>query len=366
MSDVVGRTIVFAGGGSAGHIEPALAVARAWNDKYPDDQCVFLGTALGLENTLIPTAGFSLRHIEKVVMPRKLNFGLVKMPMQLFRSVRSARKVVDGTDLLIGFGGYLSASAYLAARLAKVPIVVHEANAKLGWANRLGAALTKNLAVARPFASGPFAHASVTGMPLRSDVKSAYLAASGDWQATRRRAKIVMDWKQDQPALLVLGGSQGSSFINSQIADALPDLNSKGIAILHSVGAGNELPQNFGDYKAVPYINDMASAYLAADVVLARSGAVTCAEVGAVGRMAIFIPLPFGNGEQDRNADHLVSLGRAVVISQKDFSSQWLVDHIGEVIEQGRKLPEPGNNMDMEAEQRIVLLMEDVLQGRSR
>lgn len=366
MSDVASRTIVFAGGGSAGHIEPALAVARAWNERYPNDRCIFLGTSLGLENTLVPAAGFALRNIEKVVMPRKLNFDIVKLPVQLFRAVNSAKKIINGTDALVGFGGYLSASAYLAAWIARVPIVVHEANAKVGWANRLGALLTKNLAVARPFASGPFAHATVAGMPLRSDVKSAYLAASGNWQVTRKRAKKDMGWKDDQPALLVLGGSQGSSFINSQLAKALPILSSKGIQILHSVGANNELPQNFGEYKAVPYINDMATAYLAADVVLARSGAVTCAEVGALGRMAIFIPLPIGNGEQARNADYLVSIGRAVVVSQKNFSSQWLVDHIDDVIEQGRQLPEPGDSKDMEAEQRIILLMENVVQRSSR
>ncbi len=366
MSDVANRTIVFAGGGSAGHVEPALAVARAWKVKHPNDACVFLGTPLGLENTLVPAAGFTLINIEKVVMPRKFNFDIVKMPLQLFRAVKSAKIIIDGTDVLIGFGGYLSASAYLAARLARVPIVVHEANTKVGWANRLGALLTKNLAVASPFISGPFARATVTGMPLRSDVKAAYFSAAGDWSASRNRAKKEMGWKVGQPALLILGGSQGSSFINSQVAKALPFLINKGIQILHSVGASSELPKNFGDYEAVPYINDMATAYLSADVILARSGAVTCAEVGALGRMAIFVPLPIGNGEQARNADHLVSRGRAVVISQKDFSSEWLVDHIDEVIEQGRQLPEPGDSRDLQAEERIVDLVENVVRGSSR
>lgn len=366
MSEFANRTIVFAGGGSAGHVEPALAVARAWKAKYPKDDCIFLGTAFGLENALVPAAGFALRNIEKVVMPRKLNLDLVKLPVQLWRAVSSAKKIINGTDALIGFGGYLSASAYLAAWLARVPIVIHEANTKVGWANRLGSLLTSNLAVASPIASGSFSRASVTGMPLRIDVKAAALAAAEDWPANRGRAKNEMGWKVDQPVLLVLGGSQGSSFINSQIAKALPLLMRKGIQILHSVGANNEHPQNFGEYKAVPYIDDMATAYLAADVVLSRSGAVTCAEVGALARMAIFVPLPIGNGEQARNADHLVSLGRAVVISQKDFSSQWLVDHIDNVIEQSRHLPELSDNKDLEAEVRIVGLMENVVQRSSR
>lgn len=366
MTGPIERTIVFAGGGTAGHVEPALAIARAWKNRYPSDHCIFLGTPSGLENTLVPTAGFELRNIDKVVMPRKIDVDLFKLPFRLFRSVNSAKKVIVGSDLLIGFGGYLSASAYIAAWLSKVPIVVHEANAKVGWANRLGALVTKNLAVARPIASGSFSQACVTGLPLRADVRNAYLEASVNWHQARIAAKKKLGWNIDRPALLVLGGSQGSTFINSHIAQALPSLSTRGIQILHSVGANNALPEDCENYKAVPYITDMATAYLAADVVLARSGAVTCAEMGALGRMAIFVPLPIGNGEQARNADHLVSSGRAIVVPQKDFSSQWLLEHINDAVEQGKKHTEAGLNQDMESEQRIIDLMEKVLQGRSR
>lgn len=360
------RTLVFAGGGTAGHVEPALAIARSWKERHPDDRCIFLGTPLGLENSLVPAAGFELRNIDKVVMPRRFDLDLVKLPVKLFHAVNSARKVIVGSDLLIGFGGYLSASAYLGARLARVPIVVHEANAKVGWANRLGAMVTKNLAVARPIASGPFSRATITGLPLRADVKQAYSQALVDWHQARKRAKEKLGWSLDRPSLLVLGGSQGSTFINSQIAKALPSLTEKGIQILHSVGAGSELPKDQGDYRAVPYITDMATAYLAADVVLARSGAVTCAEVGALGRMAIFVPLPIGNGEQARNADHLVSSGRAIVVPQKDFSYQWLLDRIDDVVAQSKELVEAGLNRDIGSEQLIMNVMEDAIRGASR
>lgn len=360
------RTIVFAGGGTAGHIEPALATARAWREEHPQDRCIFLGTPTGLENALVPAAGFELFNIEKVAMPRRLNLDAIALPVRLMQAVKSARQVIKGTDLLVGFGGYLSASAYLASYFARVPIVVHEANAKVGWANRLGASLTRHIAVARPIASGSFSRAVVTGLPLRADVKAAYLAASSDWHRARVAAKSEMGWDEEKPSLLILGGSQGSTFINSQIAQALPALDAMGIQILHSVGRTNELPSDFGNYKAVAYITDMATAYLAADVVLARSGAVTCAEVGALGRMAVFVPLPVGNGEQARNADDLVSKGRAIVVSQRDFSSQWLVDHIDEVLERSRRLPEVGLNQDLDAEGRIVALMEEAIRGSSR
>ena len=360
------RTIVFAGGGTAGHVEPALAVARAWKEKYPQDHCIFLGTPTGLENTLVPAAGFELRNIDKAVMPRRLNVDLVKLPIRLFGAVNSAKKIIKGADLLIGFGGYLSASAYLAASLAKVPFVVHEANVKVGWANKLGALLSKNLAVARPIASGRFSRASVTGLPLRADVKKAYLEASADWHNARERAKEKLDWDVDRPTLLIIGGSLGSTYINSQIAEALPFLRAQGIQILHSVGGKNQLPPDCENYRAVPYINDMATAYLAADVILARSGAVTCAEVGALGRMAVFVPLPIGNGEQARNADYLVARGRAMVVTQKDFSAKWLLDNIDKAFAQSAMQPEEGLSQDLESERKIIDLMEKALLGKSR
>jgi UDP-N-acetylglucosamine--N-acetylmuramyl-(pentapeptide) pyrophosphoryl-undecaprenol N-acetylglucosamine transferase len=366
VSQSSGRTIVFAGGGTAGHVEPAIAVARAWIAKYPQDRCIFLGTPSGLENSLVPSAGYELRIIEKVVMPRKLGIEILTLPARLFQAVKSARKAISSADLLIGFGGYLSASAYLGAMLVKVPIVVHEANAKVGWANRLGAIFTKYLAVARPIASGSFSRAIVTGLPLRADVNAAYIAATVDWHRARVMAKEELGWRIDQPALLILGGSQGSTFINSQIATALPSLNEKGIQILHSVGSGNVLPQNFENYRALPYITNMASAYLAADVVLARSGAVTCAEVGALAKMAIFVPLPIGNGEQARNAEQLVSKGRAIIVAQKDFSARWLADHIEGAFDQSKHVSEAGSSEDLDAAERIVGLMQDVLQRSSQ
>ena len=358
-----GRRVVFVGAGTAGHIEPALAVARAWSEKYPGDRCVFLGTPTGLENTLVPAAGFELHNIEKVAMPRSLNFDALKLPYRLVHAVYSAGKIVKGSDLLIGFGGYASASAYLAARLARVPIIVHDANAKIGWANRLGALLTKNLAVARPIHSGRFSKAHVTGLPLRSDIRLAYKNASADWHKAREDAKKALGWNPNEPTLLILGGSLGSTYINSQVIDALPTLERKKIQILHSVGAKNALPQSGQNYRAVPYIEDMATAYLAADVVLARSGAMTCAEFGALGRMAVFVPLPIGNGEQARNAEQLISEGRAIVVAQKDFTTKWLEDNFDMVLALSRALAESGSNQDMQSEERIIELMETALQG---
>ncbi|MBC7463293.1 MAG: UDP-N-acetylglucosamine--N-acetylmuramyl-(pentapeptide) pyrophosphoryl-undecaprenol N-acetylglucosamine transferase [Actinobacteria bacterium] len=356
------RRIVLAGGGTAGHVEPALAVARGWKEKYPNDVCVFIGTDSGLERTLVPSAGFELRTIEKVTLPRALGIGMVTLPWRLSRSMKTSRAIVSNADLLIGFGGYVSASAYLAAKLEKVPFIVHEANAKPGWANQLGAYLSPNSATTHPIVRGKFSRSISTGLPLRPDVQRAAERAQSDWGAARIAAKLNLEWDVDRPVILILGGSQGSTFINSQIERALPTLVGQGFQIMHSVGAKNSLPPSSHNYRALSYIDDMASAYLAADVVIARSGAVTCAEFAALGRSAIFIPLPSGNGEQARNADFLVEAGRAVVVAQNEFSSDWLIRNIGSAMERAGELEKPGLSDDLSAVEKIVELMENVLE----
>lgn len=356
------RKIVFAGGGTAGHVEPALAVARGWKNKYPQDACVFIGTTSGLENTLVPSAGFELRTIEKVTLPRTLSFGLITLPWRLFRSVKTARAIVSEADLLIGFGGYVSASAYLAAKLERVPFVAHEANAKPGWANQLGALLSKNRATTHPISRGGFSRAIPTGLPLRSTVQRAAEQSQSNWAAARIAAKGKLNWDLDRPSILILGGSLGSTFLNREIERALPTLVGQGFQILHSVGGNNFVPQSSKNYHALSYIEDMASAFLAADVVIARSGAVTCAEFAALGRFAIFIPLPIGNGEQAQNADFLVRANRALVIAQSDFNSDWLIRNIGSALEKVGELDRPGMPDDLSAVENIVELMESSLE----
>jgi UDP-N-acetylglucosamine--N-acetylmuramyl-(pentapeptide) pyrophosphoryl-undecaprenol N-acetylglucosamine transferase len=357
------RTIVFAGGGTAGHIEPALAVANRWREIHPEDRCVFMGTAEGLETSLVPAAGFELLKVPKVVMPRTFNADFLRLPWQLQKSVKAARSIISPSSLVIGFGGYVSASAYLAAWFEKVPIVIHEANAKVGWANRLGSIFSNYLAIAHPVKKGRFINARVTGLPLRSDVLTAAHTASKSWDDARSKAKRRLGWSLDRPTLLILGGSQGSIAINAQVERAIPFLLAHGAQVLHSVGAKNVLPESVPGYTATAYIFDMATAYLAADLIIARSGAVTCAEVGALGRMAIFIPLPVGNGEQARNADHLVAARRALVISQREFTTNWLTTNFDSLILRSAKTPTQGLDGDLAAVDRIIDLMQCALDG---
>jgi UDP-N-acetylglucosamine--N-acetylmuramyl-(pentapeptide) pyrophosphoryl-undecaprenol N-acetylglucosamine transferase len=364
------RKIVFAGGGTAGHIQPALAVARLWKKTYPADQIVFLGTSAGLETKLVPEAGFDLQLITRVRVPRSLSPDLLKVPGSLRRSMSESKVILKDADLLIGFGGYVCAPAYLAARSLKVPIVIHEANAQPGWANRLGALSTDALAVGFPVTHGPFAQALITGLPLRDDISSLLTAHhSADetiWNEIRAKAKRDLGIVNENKVLLVFGGSQGSKAINSVIEDTRKLINERSITIVHSVGAANDLPASDDTYISFSYIEDMATAYLASDLVIARSGAITCSEVGALGKYALFIPLPIGNGEQSVNADHLVEMGRARVLEQSSFTASWLLDNIDSMLATSDQLSDLPDFGDLEAAAKIVALAEHQLSTGER
>ena len=359
------RTVVFAGGGTAGHIQPALAVARQWRKENPQDRSLFLGTSSGLETTLVPQSGFELQLIARVRVPRSFSINLLRIPAQLLRSISDCRRVLKGADVLIGFGGYVSAPAYLAAVSRRIPIVIHEANAKPGWANRLGTLFTKSLAVGTPVSHGAFSSALITGIPLRDDIAQ-LLDLNKDldpnkWRDLQAQAKTSLGFDPQRPLILVFGGSQGSQAINSVVETARADISAKSISILHSVGGSNDLPTAQEYYKAVSYIHDMATAYMAADLVVARSGAITCSEVRTLGKFAIFVPLALGNGEQALNALELVARESAVVIEQKSFTATWLVDNIDSMIDQSLANMRGVDYGELDAAEKIAALMENAL-----
>jgi len=347
--------IVLAGAGTAGHIEPALAVAEAWRKEFPKSEFEFVGTTSGLENVLVASAGYKLSTIPKVVLPRSLSPAGLLAPLQFGQALSRSLRITKGADCVIGFGGYVSAPIYLAAALRRIPFVLHEANAIPGWANRFGAFLGGAMAVGKPVISGRFRNAEVVGLPLKPAISAALDIAKHDWPAARSSAKAKLGINSGKPLILIMGGSQGSAAINSIVANSLPNLTAN-FEILHSVGGKNQLPLGTPGYQPVAYIEDMATAYLAADLVIGRSGAITCAEVNALGKYAIFIPLAIGNGEQARNADFLIGQGRAVVVSQNEFSTEWLLKNLPIVLKKSGDFV-AGNESDRAAVANIVKLM---------
>jgi UDP-N-acetylglucosamine--N-acetylmuramyl-(pentapeptide) pyrophosphoryl-undecaprenol N-acetylglucosamine transferase len=353
--------IVIAGGGTAGHIEPGLAIARLWKKSHPVDEIIFCGTKFGLEETLIPEAGFQLFYIPKVVVPRKLSLSILTLPFHLIRAIAVAKSEISQSDLLIGFGGYVSAPAYIAAKIARVPIVIHEANARPGIANRLGSYFTPFLACTQSVEKGRFSSALITGLPLKRNIIESFHNSQKDWKASRERAKQRLGFEIDKKLIFVMGGSQGSVAINKVIAQSLDSLISENVSILHSVGKSNRLPDVKANYSPVPYVDYMNDAYLAADLVIARSGAVTCSEFRTLGRFALFIPLPIGNGEQFLNAQDLVQQGRAEVIDQKYFTPEYLVANLKRLMEKSSRAAIDGDEYELLATEKIVSLMEHAM-----
>jgi UDP-N-acetylglucosamine--N-acetylmuramyl-(pentapeptide) pyrophosphoryl-undecaprenol N-acetylglucosamine transferase len=312
-------SVVLAGGGTAGHVEPALAVADALRRRDPDVRVTALGTAAGLETTLVPARGYDLRLIPRVPLPRRPSRDWVTLGPRLAGAVTECRRVLRSVsaDVVVGFGGYVSLPAYLAARRMGIPIVVHEANARPGLANRVGARLTRWVAVSAADTRLP--HATVTGLPLRRSI------AALDRAALRPRARERFQLDPQRTTLLVFGGSQGAQRINTAIAGAARGLLDAGVQVLHAAGPGNEVVVDSRaddpPYVVVPYLEEMDLAYAAADLVVSRSGAMTCAELAAVGLPAVFVPYPWSNGEQEVNALPLVRQGAAQIVPDEQLTA---------------------------------------------
>ncbi len=317
--------VVLAGGGSAGHIEPALALADALREADKGIYVTCLGTERGLETRLVPLRGYDLELLPAVPLPRSVTPQLLTVPGRLAGAVHTTGKILDRlhADVLVGFGGYVATPAYLAAKRHHVPIVVHEANPFPGIANRLGARLTTHVFTGHP--DTKLRGARYLGMPIRRQIADLDRFALGD------KARAFFGLRRDLPVLLVFGGSQGARSLNRALAGAVDAIRTARVQVLHVTG-----PKNAGDnlagggaadaapYVAVPYVDRMDLAYAAADFALCRAGANTCAELTAVGLPAAYVPLPIGNGEQRLNALPIVQRGGGLLVADSELTADWI------------------------------------------
>jgi UDP-N-acetylglucosamine--N-acetylmuramyl-(pentapeptide) pyrophosphoryl-undecaprenol N-acetylglucosamine transferase len=324
--------VVLAGGGSAGHIEPALALADALRAADSGIQVTCLGTQRGLETRLVPLRGYELELIPAVPLPRSVTPQLLMVPGRLAGAVHATGKILDRVhaDVLVGFGGYVATPAYLAAKRHNVPIVVHEANPSAGIANRLGSHLTTYVFTGNP--ETKLRNSKYLGLPIRRQIADLDRFALGD------KARAHFGLRPDLPVLLVTGGSQGAKSINRALAGAVGAIRSAGVQILHVTGPKNlgeaqavdgpltagAAPANAVPYVALPYVDRMDLAYAAADFALCRAGAMTCAELTAVGLPAAYVPLPIGNGEQRLNALPIVQRGGGLLVEDAELTADWI------------------------------------------
>ena len=313
--------IVLAAGGTAGHIEPALNLADAIRELAPDASLTVIGGTRGLESTLVPARGYDLRTVPSVPMPRRPSVDLLLVWPRLRTATAQARGILREVraSAVVGFGGYAALPSYRAAHDLGVPLLVHEANATAGLANRVAARWTDLV-----FCSVPDAirGARTLGLPLRRAISAL------DRPGVRSSARAELGLAADGPVLLVFGGSQGATRLNDVVAASLDELLASGVQVLHAYGSRNEPPAARPGYHPVPFIERMDLAYAAADLAIVRGGAMTCAELAAVGLPAVYVPLPIGNGEQRRNALPVVQAGGGLLVENEAFTPEWLAANV--------------------------------------
>lgn len=335
--------IVLAGGGTAGHVNPLLAVADEVRRRNPAAKILVLGTNEGLEATLVPERGYELWPIPKVPLPRKPTPDYLRLPGRLKAAIQSAEAAIRNINaqVVIGFGGYVSTPLYFAAHRLNVPIVIHEQNARPGIANRIGAhwAVEAGLTFPGPRLSG----GEVVGMPLRHEISQLVADRASDPVGTREQCakELGLDWAR--PTLFVTGGSSGAASINAAIEAAAPQLIKDGIQIFHVTGKGKaeaaqKIAKELPDYHVREYLSEMQLAFGCADLVLTRSGAGMVCELTALGLPAIYVPLPIGNGEQRLNAEPTVAAGGGILIDDADLTKDWILANIPPLLADKQKL----------------------------
>ena len=363
------KHIVLAGGGTAGHVNPLLAVAHVIRELEPEADIAVVGTAVGLERDLVPQAGFELETIEKVPFPRRPNKAALQFPAKWKAEKAKVRDILTRhqAQVVVGFVGYTSAPVCAAAHSMGIPIAIHEQNARAGMANKLGARWASMIgaAYAQPGLK-PRRGVEVerVGLPLRPAIARLASDLEHDRTATRKAAAAQLGVDPDRPLVVVTGGSLGAVNVNRAVAASAKDLiahaqvihlTGKGkddeVRSLVSVSAGEDVlgelgPDHVsdGDYRVAPYLERIDLAFACADLIICRSGAGTVSELTALGLPAIYVPLPIGNGEQRFNAQPVVDAEGGLMVSDGDFTPDWVRGHVPELLADPDKLSRDGAN----------------------
>jgi len=329
--------VMLAGGGTGGHVFPALAVAEELRRRDAKNEVLFVGTEQGLEARLVPAAGYSLRTLpaaglKGVSLGAKLR-SLSLLPGSLWSSRRLLREFRPNT--VFGVGGYASGATMLAAAIGGWPTVLFEPNAEPGLANRMLAPFVRAAAVTHEQAAARFGRkAVVTGSPVRAEF----------FEAKPKEHKPPF-------TVLVFGGSRGALAINRAVMDALEALGKSGLALrfVHQTGERDHTAVRVAyarreiNAEVLPFINDMPARLAAADLVVCRAGASTVAELCAAGRTAILIPYPQATDQhQLRNAEALVRTGAARLLEQSALGGERLAGEIIELLRHPERLAEIG------------------------
>jgi len=352
--------VLIAAGGTGGHIYPGITIAQTLQERRPDVDILFVGTARGLEADLVPRAGFAFAPIPAHYLRRRVSLDVLRTVGTAFRGVMEARRIVRRfrPHVAVGTGGYVAGPVMAAALLARVPVVLQEQNAYPGLTNRLLSRWAALVALGQPEAAQHLslrARTVITGNPIRRDVVT----------RTRAEGREALGLDAQRPTLLVFGGSQGTRTINEALLEAAPDLMERlGVQILHQTGragfaavtaaarqrwAGHGAAQPavergpehvvLGRWHLVPFIHDMPAAYAAADLVVCRAGAITLAEITARGLPAVLVPYPYAaEGHQEANARALAEAGAAVVVRDQELNGATLAQAVSGMLADPHRL----------------------------
>jgi len=330
---------ILAGGGTGGHVIPALAIAAELKKRY-DAEVLFMGTSRGIENRLVPAAGYPLQLVRVGALKNVSLTTRLKTAFDLPRAIWDASRMLNefAPDVVIGVGGYASGPAMLAAVVKHIPTLAFEPNVVPGFANRVVASFVSAAAVHFEETARYFRRAKVTGVPVRHAFFEIPLKRGGT------------------PTLLVFGGSQGAHAINEAMIRCMPVLQREapGIHIIHQTGereyndalAGYEnlfaaAPSASAGftYEIFKFIEDMPAAFARADLLVCRSGASTVAEITAAGKPAVFVPFPRAADDHQRvNAEALAKHGAAVVVEESKLEGVWLAETIAALLQDAQRL----------------------------
>lgn len=347
--------VIVAAAGTAGHINPGLAIANKIKEKERDSEIIFIGTTRGLENDLVPRAGYKLKTIDAYGLSKKLSFNNIKNMYKTYKGLGEAKRLVKEfkPDLVVGTGGYICGAVVMAAHKYKVPVVLHESNAFPGRAIKFLAKYSEKVFISFEDARDKIKNAKdivVTGTPVKIKKRE---------YGINEKSKIIKDLKlsETKPIVLIFGGSQGAQKINEAIVGIIKKNLNKNYQIIWATGpkqydvvkekleSDNIYINKIENMKIVPYIYNMEEVMNVSDVIIARSGAMTITEISNLGKASILIPLP--NVSQDHqlyNAKVLENIGASKIILNNDLTENNLNNAVEEIILNKQNLLQMGKN----------------------
>lgn len=345
--------VIISAAGTGGHINPGIAIANKIKEKEPNSEIIFIGTDRGLENDLVPRAGYELKHLEAYGFKKEISIQNLKNILKTLGSTKKAKKIIEefNPDLVLGTGGYICGPVFAAATSKKIPTMLHESNAYPGKAVNMFAKKVDKVLVGFEDAKNRLEKAKevvVTGTPTK--VRKVEIS-----EERKKEIYKELGINNKLPVVLVFGGSQGAQAINNAVRELIKDGKNEGYQMIWAAGPKQyeEVAKYFSEnnmdieklenVKVLPYIYNMEEMMNISDLFVCRSGAMTITEISIVGKPAIFIPLPsMSANRQEDNARVLEKLGAASIILNNELKSENLAEEINKIVKDEKKMKKMG------------------------